>query len=399
MRNTIGYGLALSLFLAGPAASDDERPRGIRAGALLIVPSFSIEQAFDTNVFLSAASPTETYSVTAEPRLRIQSDWNRHALVLDAGLAAGFFTHDSDDNFIDFDVSLGGELDITRAARLSATAAFLRGHERRGTVDVPGLAAEPTTFAEATLDLRADIAFNALRLSPYAGVTLSDFDDTPLLGGGISNQDDRDRLQFEVGLEAGYRVSRSIEGFIRTGYARTDYDAPRDDTGIQRNSDAITVETGLRVRLNRLLEGRAGAGVIHRRVTDPALNDVTAAFADIGLVWDPTPRLSFSLDVDREVRETTLPSAAAVTTTEANLSVSYELLRTVTLRGSGALGQLSFDGTARTDRLFGAGLVVDWDLTRQITLSGGYDLDLRRSRTPGLGYTAHQIFLDATYQF
>ena len=400
MRALKSYLLAiLAMPIAGLVLADEANDHGVRAGPLIITPSFAIEQRYDTNVLLSAAGATESYFVSAAPRIEIRTDWNRHALKLEAGARAGFFTHDDDDNFLDFDALLGGQIDVTRAARVTIEADVQRNHERRGSVDTPGLAAEPTIYLETGLALRGDIAFRAIRFSPFAFARMLDFDDVALGGGGTANEDDRDRLVLGGGLEIGYRATRAIEGFLRTTFEHSDYDARTDDTGVDRDSDTITVDGGVKVRLSRLIDGTASAGVTHRIVQDPTLNDVTTAFADIGLLWGPTPRLTVQLDLNREIRETTLAQSGAVKTTEAELLLRYELLRTVGLQGAARAGHLNFDGITRSDRLFGGTLAADWALTRHIELEGGYEIDLRSSRAAGLGYTAHRLFLDARYRF
>lgn len=401
MKRSFSYFAVLAFVtLGGPVAQgDDDERRGIRAGPFLVAPSVTLEQGYDTNILLSASTPKESYTVTAAPRVRVLSDWNRHALELEAGVTAGFLTHHNDDSFVDFDVALSGELDISRAARVSARAFFQRGHERRGSIDVPGFAAEPVIFRHTGFEVRGDFAFNAFRVSPFATIDLQGYDDVPLIGGGVSNQDDRDRLAFGGGVELGYRVSRGLEGFVRLAYGRTDYSAVRDDTGVNRDSQDVTVDSGVRVRLTRLLEGRAGIGMTHRWSTDPSLSDLTTAFADIVLVWDPSPRLSLELDLHREIRDTTLPGAAGVATINGTLTLRYDIRRTVTLNTSVRAAHLDFDGTQRKDRLFGATMSADWALTRRISLSGGYAIDLRSSSAVGLRYTAHRVFLNTSYKF
>lgn len=380
-------------------ARDDRDARGLRMGAFMIHPSISLEQGVESNYFLAPVNRQSTYFAALAPRVQVRSDWNRHALRLDAGAKAIFFTNDSDDNVIDFDLTLAGQADITRKARITAEVAYTRDHDQRGTNDVPAASDRPVRFRDMNARLSGEVIFGNARFVPFAEWRRLNFDDTGLLGGGINNQDDRDRTELQTGLTLGVKVTRGYEGFLTAAYIRTDYVAPVDDTGVARDSTGYQVLGGFRIRLSRLLEGSVSAGVTQRRFDDPTLRDVTEVATEAGLIWKPTRRLTLTWDVARDLRETTLMGASALLATETAFGADYELLRTVTLKLNVSGSRLQFKGIPRVDTTFGTKLSAEWDLTRHFSLSPGYEFDMRRSKTAGLGYSAHRFFLDARYAF
>lgn len=390
--------LALPSHAQGPDL-DLSEGRGLRAGAFLVFPSITLEQAIDSNVFLSALNRQSTYHAALEPRIFIRSDWNRHALRLDLGAKAGIFTHDSADNFLDYDVTFAGQVDITRKARLTGEIRFAHEHDERGSNDVPAASDSPVEFDDLQTRLQGEWIVGPTRIEPFVEWRRLDYDDTGLLGGGINNQDDRDRTHLRTGLSLGFRITRSYEGFLTAAYLQTNYKDAVDDTGIDRDSDGYQVLGGMKIRLSRLVEGVVSGGVTQQRFDDPTLRDVTEIASEVGLIWKPTRRLTATFDLSRELRDTTLAGASSLLVTEGAIGLDYELLRNVTLKVNTSAARLNFKDIPRADVTFGTRLLAEWALTRKLTLTPGYEFDMRRSRATGLGYTAHRLFLDARYAF
>ena len=379
--------------------ADEERASGVRAGSFIISPSVSVTTGYDSNVFLQNNNQEESFRVIIAPELSIQSDWNRHALVLNAGVEYGYPSHDSDDQFLDYGASLTGVVDITREARVLASIGYLHGHEDRGSVDVPGLSAEPVETDTFNASLGAELEFNAFRVNPQVEFGYLDFEDTPLIGGGFDNQDDRDRTELSAGLELGYEVQRGYEAFVSFNYFNTDYNDALDDTGVNRDSSGWRVLTGVNFELTRLLEGRLGVGYAARDYSDVTLGDTSGLSLDAGLTWSPTRRMEIALDASRDIQETTLVGASSTQTSSIRLGTSYELLRNLSIDGALSYSNLDYEGIVRTDNIYGIELGADWVVNRNITISPTYLYQTRESEQAGAGYFAHEFLVTATYVF
>ncbi|MEM8561237.1 MAG: outer membrane beta-barrel protein [Pseudomonadota bacterium] len=388
---------AVTLSQAAFAQSDEVS--GIRAGSFTISPSVSVTTSFENNVFLEDVNEEESFRVIIGPEVSIQSDWNRHAVRLDAGVQANFFSNDSDDNFVGYFVDLSGELDVQRGIRITGGVGYTADSEARGAVDTPGNVAEPIDVQTISADLGAIVQFNFIRIQPFAGITSQDFDDAPIIGGGISNQDDRDRIELEAGLEVGYELRTGFEAFIRGSYNITDYDAAVDDTGVNRDSDGWRILGGVEVELTRLVEGRVGLGYSQRDFDDPALASTGGFAADVGVIWTPTRRLTIELAAARDIAETTIAGASSSTELRVLLGANYSVLRNLDARGAFEYANAEFDGSGRTDNTYQFTVGADWDLTRQLTLSPQYRFETRDSNVAGSDYDNHIISLEALYRF
>lgn len=399
MRNIACLILAASLVPVASLAQERDRPDGIRAGAFIINPSITVGESYESNIFLEDSGTTDTFLTTIAPRLLIESNWNRHALRLDSGAEFGFFTHDSDDNYIDYDARLSSVLDITRAMRVSGGLGFFHDHDKRGSVDVPGNIAEPVEFDRFTGDIVGEMAFGRFRFEAFANTQYLNYDDAPLIGGGDSNEDDRDRFAAETGVEIGYGVRRGYEAFIRGSYLMTDYDDAIDDTGVDRDSTGFRVLGGLKVDLTRLIEASVGIGYLARFYDDPALDDTSGVAADAGVLWSITPITTIFFTASRDINETTLTGASSAVTTAAEIGVRHALRRNLMLRVSGGFADIDYDGISRNDQLYSAGLGAEWKMTRRLTLNPSYDFRLRDSNLAGLDFTDHRATLSVSYGF
>ncbi|MFK7893650.1 MAG: outer membrane beta-barrel protein, partial [Granulosicoccus sp.] len=223
-------GVAACTSLQAYAQSAD--PEGIRAGAFLVKPSVTVSTGFDSNIFTSGDNEEGSFEASVEPRIQVQSDWNRHELQLDAGASYNLFGSSSDDNAINTDVGVTGVIDVTRAFGILLGAGYQRVTEPRGEEDTGLALAEPVVSNSYSANAGVDVVFGRFRVSPAAGVTIRDFKDADLTAGGVDNQDDRDRIEVGTTLEVGYAVQRGIEGFVRGQYDFSDYDQVLDDDGV-----------------------------------------------------------------------------------------------------------------------------------------------------------------------
>lgn len=396
---TFAYWATLGLIVPGTAFAQEDNGLGIRAGGFILAPSISVTEEFDSNVFLSETNEESTFRTIVAPRLEIRSDWNRHAVRLEAGAEYGFFTHDSDDQYLDYDVTLFGEVDITRAARINTSLGYSRLHDARGSIDAPGNIAEPIGYDALRFDIQGDVAFNVLQISPFLAVQMLDFDDAPLIGGGTNNQDDRDRVDLTAGVEVSYVVRRGYEAFVRGSYLSADYDAAQDDTGVNRDSDGWRVLGGMKLNLTRLLEGSVGVGYTQRNYDSAALSDISGLSAEAQLVWTPNRRLELTFTANRDIDESTLAGSSGRTTTGALFATSYELLRNLSINSELSFAQLDFEGISRVDNIFGAGLGLNWSVNRNFSIQPRYEFGLRDSNAAGRDYDVHRLSITGAYNF
>ncbi|MEM8731890.1 MAG: outer membrane beta-barrel protein [Pseudomonadota bacterium] len=397
MRRLFIY-VVLTTGIAMPATAQ-ETPEGIRAGAFIIQPSVSLGVGYDTNIFLEETNEDASFVATVSPRVNVISDWNRHEVALTAGGSYALIADSSDDNAFQFDVGLSGLLDVTRAVGITGNIGYEFVSEARGEDDTGLGITEPVTSHNVSAGLGADVVFGRVRVSPFGGVLMRDFQDVNLIGGGVDNQDDRDRVEYNAGLELGYSVRRGIEGFVRGQYGRINFQEAVDDAGVNRDSDGWRVLAGVKVDLTRLIEASAGFGYETRDFEDPTLSSVSGPSAELGVSWSITPLTTLNFDASRSFQETTITGSSVTNNTTLQFGVDHALLRNLDLGATLTYALEDFEGINREDNLFGVRLKADWRVMRLLTLTPSYQFRLGDSNSAGEDYTDHRFFLTATYGF
>lgn len=406
IANTVFRAAALLLVLPGLAVAqsirgDDERS-GVRVGGFRIQPSINTGAEYDTNLFRENVNVNDSFILSVNPEVDIVSDWNRHGLRLSLGAEYGSFTNDFNDNYFDYDVELAGVLDISRTMRLTGSIGYLNGHEARGSDDIAetARAVEPTETNTLSISILGEGTFGRFLVAPFFDARFREFDDVDLqAGGGVLNNDDRDRIEFEAGVEVSYEVRSGFSAFLRPSYLDVNYADGIDDTGVNRDAEGYRVLAGMKVDLTRLIQASVGLGYTSFDYVSPALDDFSGFAVDVQGVWSVTPRLQLTFGASRSVAETTVAGASGAIQLGGQVGAEYSLLRNVVLRANAGFLNVDYDGANRTDNLFNAGFGVGWRVTRDLTVSPSYRFGLRDTTAVGLGFRDHRVGVDASYRF
>ena len=391
--------IASLVWLAGASiTSAQERSDGVRVGSFVVAPKVTVATGYDDNLFRDSTGTTETFLIRIAPEVKISSDWNRHAVRIDLGGQADFFTHSRRDNFLDAYVNAAAEIDVTRRFRLQASASLQRGHDDRAADDLPLGAAEPVRYIAFEVGLGAEAEFGAIAVFPHATWRRFDYSDVALLTGGIADQDNRDRHEFEAGVEFAFALSRNWAVLVRAKAFEIDYRSPASTAGPARDARGLEATGGVRLKFSELLEASLAAGIVHQDYSSSLLADVTTLAFDVGLNWRPTRRLSLELNGRRNIVETAVTGASGRVTTDGTLVAGYELLRVLTINARANLAHDRFKGVARSDLGLSLGFGGDWSLTRILKIQPAYAFHRRISNAAGQGFSAHVFTVSATFE-
>ena len=320
---------------------------GVRAGGFTVFPEASVTGTYDDNIFAANVGEVDDFITTLAAGVSVQSNWSRHALNLNAGLAQYLYADNSDEDRLDWNVGGNGRVDITRDTNISGGLSYAQLHEDRGAPNAPGLAAEPTEYALFQANAALAHRFNRVTTRVGVGYADYDYDDAPLIGGGVLDQDFRDREEFEQFLRLGYDVSPDTNLYIQGTLNQREYDQKPPVVALNRDSDGWAVVGGADFRLSNLAQG-----------------DVYVAAGASGFL-------------DQSV----------------GLGIDHELMRNVIIGARASYANQDYEGIARSDDVIRAGLGVDYLLNRNFSVGLGYDYTDRDSNVLGLDYTRNEIGL------
>jgi hypothetical protein len=308
------------------------------AAATPVTPEFTSsisagEQYLD-NIYAARTNKVSDWIFTVNPfaNLRLRSANGEFNVGGNASLGR-YATH-SDENYNDYGVYANGRYNFSPMLSLSAGTAYDHQHESRSSPNArPGVT--PTiydvtrAFGAALLKLDEN---NSLRV----GGTFDRFnyDNVARVGGGIINNDDRDRDQATVGARFGHAINKTDEIFGMFSYDSRDYRLPFDDYGYQKDSNGVRFSGGFHHRVDSTLEGEIYAGGIYQNYSDPRFDTVFVPDFGGGLRWTGIPGTTVTTKLERSIQESDLQGASGYLETLASFQVIHWIQPDLRVSGS-----------------------------------------------------------------
>lgn len=351
----------------------------------------SLTEEYTDNVFATENDKEGDFVTILAPEIELSGQMEKFKLELGASAEIGRFATETSEDYDDALLRGEGQWNLSERTFLFGGLDYAWEHEERSSPeDVNG--AEPVEFTEGSAF--AGIATGFGPWNARVGVNARDlnFDDTPMGLGGSINNDDRDRLQSEVGGRLGYALGQSQQVFFQGIYDRRDYDNSTDDFGFERDSEGFNAAVGYAGRVGPFT-GEVLAGVLHQDYEDSSFDSVTAPDFGAELTWRADPLTSLTLKLDRRLEETTLQGASSYLSSSAVLSASRWIARDLRLSGYLAYSENDYQDVGRTDYIGEAGLELRYHLTPNIYLGGGYGFAQRTSDAPAADYDTHTAYL------
>ncbi|MDO8837349.1 MAG: outer membrane beta-barrel protein [Parvibaculum sp.] len=372
---------------------------GIRAGAFMVYPEASVTAVYNDNVFAAdvgappPASIESDFITTLAASVSAESGWSRHALNLNAGLSQKFYQDNTGDDRFGWNIGGDGRVDITRDTSVSAGLSYTQTHEDRDFPDAVANAAEPTEFSVLQAEISLDHRFNRVTTRVGAGYADYDYDNVPLIGGGVFVQDDRDYERFNQFVQLGYDVSPDTNVYIRGTLNQRKYDQQPPVVATDRDSDGYSVVGGAEFRVTNLVRGGVYAGYQEQSYDDPTLPEISGLSYGANLDWSVTPLTTIRLEAAATIEETTTVGASGYMAQSVGIGVDHELTRDVTVGARASYGNNDYEGVGRSDDIIRAGVGVDYLINRNFSVGLAYDYTERSSNVPGLDFDRNEVGL------
>lgn len=298
---------ALAFLLVSPTALAAQDAAAPGVGPFDLDAGLEVGVGYDDNLFSTEHDKRGDAFLLFVPSLSLDLEREGYAFNLGAEAEIARYAEETSENYFDALVTAEGRVDLTDVTRLFGGADYAWEHEERASPEgVDGV--EPTRYTRA--GAFGGIAHDFGDLDARFGVNLRafDFDDVRTDAGTFANNDDRDRVQTEVGGRVNYTLNETRSVFLQALYDRRDYDAAVDDSGFERGSQGFQAGLGLAGRLGRL-EGEVMAGVISQDYDDPSFDTVTTLDVGAQATWRPTPLTRLTFLLERSLEESALYDA------------------------------------------------------------------------------------------
>ena len=379
----------------------DYDARGIRMGAFYLYPSLAAGAGYSDNVFNTHTGTVDDTLFTANPQLRLRSNWAQHSFNVTAEAKSYWYDTQTSENRTDWNVSADGRIDIARGSDISGEIHFRDYHEERGTDLVGGLTigdpAEPTSLSDFGGSLALTHTFNRLVVSVGGGVDDISYRDTPVVGGGPDiNNSDRDRAVTEAFAKATYEVTPDTGVFVRGAWNERDFKTAVDDFGFNHDSSGWTIDGGVHFAMTHVLIGEVFGGYQEQNYDFAAFTTTEGFSFGAGLKWFPTMLTTISLDGARTIEDTSITGSSGYISTRGMLSLDHELVRNVILSGKVGFESADYQDIVRTDDIVSAQLDGIYLINNNFHFDAGWRYVDRDSDVTPFAYTTNNFFLSLT---
>lgn len=371
---------------------------GVRLGGFMLLPTLSLQESYNSNIFATENNEEGDYITWIEPAVNLRSNWNNHALNLHADSKVARYADHSSEDFEDYTVSADGRLDVLRDLRLFGGAGYRVRHIARFDPDSPAGAAEPAEYDVYGFNAGVEKVFNRLSARFDAARDYYRYDSVKRNDGTVDDESDRNREQTTLSLRTGYEIGPLRQVYLLGSYNWRDYDRTRDEAGFDRNSDGYLLAVGTEYDLTGVtfLDGYVGYRV--QEYDDARLDKIAGWAAGLKLTWNVTQLTTVTGSLNRTVEETTQNGASGYFATRASIRADHELLRNLILNASIGYENDKFEGITRDDDYMLFGLGARYLMNRFFSVSGGYGYRTRDSNLQNADFDENVVFLRLTGQ-
>ena len=237
---------AATLVVFNPAWAEDSVPSFVeppKVGPFEVGASATVTGQYTDNVFSTENDRVGDFVTIVAPEVTLQARTEDFKLDLGASAEIGSFASETSEDYTDAKLSAEGQWNLSAEVYLFGGIDYAWEHEERSSADdVNG--AEPTDFRESSAFAGISAGLGSITTRLGINARNFDFDDTPTSLGGSINNDDRNRLQTELGARIGYKLGDGQQVFVQGVYDLRSYESSRDDFGFDRDSDGANAAIG-----------------------------------------------------------------------------------------------------------------------------------------------------------
>ena len=371
--------------------------QGVPLGAFRVYPVLNASASYDDNVLRTNASPQSDSFVEIVSQLSLRSQWSRHYLGLSAAVMRYQYSKLSSEDRNEWQVVGDGRLDVVTGVGFSAAVQHTSTFELRTSRDQVG-AAQPTPYQRSDVSLTFSYDPYRFGLQVVAEFERYHYDSTklsPSFGGGLLNNDDRDRNVYSIHATAQYELSPGYAAFIRPTYEERIYDL-QTGRASGRDSRGYKIDAGVNLLLSRLISGEAYGGYISQDLQGSSFADLSAIDYGAALSWYPSELVTVHLNASRTPNATTLAGASLSDERYLEVGIDHELLRNVIVQGALSYTDTQFEGNPRHDQDFTAQVGVRYFLNPYLTVNARITHTVRDSTDIERRYSDNAISISVS---
>ncbi len=373
---------------------------GVDLGGFILSPELTTGLRYNDNIFALSANKVDDFIVKINPSAILQSKWSRHSLSFNASVDHNEYMDLSQESYTDITIGADANLDAGRGLAFGFGGQFQALNEPRTNSSSPSNTTKPVEYDLASFYGNVSREINRIRLVVSGGLRDFNYKDGQIIGGGISDQDDRDRQMVDFNGRAEYAVSPDTSVFFEVGYNDRSYDLQPPTVPLDRDSDGYQFLIGTNFDLSNTMRGEVAIGYLDQNFESALLPDIDGFAIRADVEWFPTQLTTFGLGGSRSVEDSGIQGASGYLANKAYFRIDHELLRNLIVSGEATYGFDDYKGIDREDERFGGTLSGTILLRRGVGLSMYYLYADQTSRglAGGSDYTNNEIGISLKFQ-
>ncbi len=363
-----------SVLMANVVIAADEKAGVIRTeSGVDFTPGLNSGLKYDDNITSAndANEKFDSWAMTVTPALQAQLIDGQTVFTVDAALEYGDYFSSSDDNYLDALLQAKAEVDVNQSRRFGFDAAYIVGHEDRGSGIFEGTSGadqnEPNAYDITSVGgyyeygakttparIRANAKYSSKEYSNFETVTqYRNYDDTTL------------------GATFYYDTRSATSIFLDFQHVDTVYELT-DPTG-DRDSVTNTARVGAEWQATASTEGSVKVGYQNKRFDNVDREDFSGLSWDAKVTWKPLTYSAFDFSTGRASRD---PNGFGDFVRGTSYAVKWHHEWSDLFTSSIGFKQVNDDytGVEREDKSKVYQLGLNYYVTRWLTLNTGVDI-------------------------
>jgi hypothetical protein len=360
------------------------QPTGIRMGSFLLYPEAETNLAFTDNLFRTAANRQADTYLAVTPRLRVSSNWSRHAFEARVEGLRSYHERFAGEDDRKVSAQLRGRIDISRQTNIAAELSYDYAQETRGTLTGAALNSPRANVETRRAALEANHRFN--RISVQIRGARIEYDYTNAV-----SLDDRSYAQDEAGARIGYELVPRVRVYVDAAVNRRKHETAALTDGILRDSTGTRTRVGIALDIRGTLWGEASLGYAIQTPEDARLRPTQGLIVDSSLTWRPTGLTELIVSAKSDIAESDVAFTSGALSRQAGVEVRHALRRNLILVAGLSYAVTDYTGTPVTEVELKETLAAEYYLTREVALTARYQHTNFFSTTPGADYTDNEV--------
>lgn len=353
-------------------AQPEYDPVPVRLGAAEARARLRTGVGYRTNLFASTTNETSDAFAVIAPSVDVNTTWSRHEIGVSAFAEHTEYQDTSSESATDYGARAFGRLDATGDLSLVGAVRGDHTNEPRSAAASDPSALEPVEVDRIGGEAGADYENGRIRLRGRLSADSYDYQDSPLAGGAVLDQDFRDRDELGGSLRVSYAPQRDWAVFAEGIVTDRSYDNPATPALQSRDSQGRTLRVGTNFELPILVRGDIAVGYHQFEYDDPTIDEVNGLSVQGNANWFVTQLTTISASATRGVIDPGLQGSASATQTALGVTVDHELRRNWLIDAGVDVSNYDFEDINREDDRYDLHVGTLWKVNRNVALRLAY---------------------------